>query len=379
MAVALSDILENYYNREGGQKADSMAGLVTPLYESITNTAEKYESLKGSIESSWNTGNNQTTLEAVDLVKGAVDEVGNATETLQQALNNAVSLNGLIVEIKGLVEEYNSMEKKTPVYDGNNKVTGYDYSAEQKTRRAEIEKDVEDKNKEGEQDYNNIKNTLSSISLARIENAGKSGGMFSEFIEKRRKFLSSDIDIDDLLAFCSQYQKSDYLKNYFTWDQVAQYLAGLTEGHSSRETAVLSAVGIIKLCAENGFGIKYNYGSKDIMTQIDCSGFVSWAVAQAVPGFQKRGSSGFQAKSLGANYITYAEMQGGDVLCVPGEHVMMVVQNDPLNQTVIVAEAGSPVKLRKRTYHELKWSSAGTYNAIDMTNVYERADAAARV
>ncbi len=366
--VKLSDRLNTYYNNEGGQKADSMVGLVGPLYESITNTMQKYESLKVSIQSSWSTNNNQTTVEAIDLVKDAVSKVGDATETLQGALNDAVTLNALIVEIKALVEKYNSMKPEGgPDKDGN-----MYFTSEQNADREKIAADVRDKNNEGEQQYNKIKSTLESVSLAEIENSsGK--GMFSDFVDKRRKDFSIDIDLQSLLAFGSKWQKSDYLCHYYTKEQLYQYLASITAGHTGREKAVLSAVGIIKLCAEKGFGIKYNYGSKDIMRQIDCSGFVSWVVQQAVPDFQKRGSSGFQAKSLGASYTKYSLMKPGDVLCVPGHHVMMVVKNDPSTGKVIIAHAGSPVKLVTKTYHELKYNSAGSYNAIDMTNVYARA------
>ena len=364
--VKLSDKLNTYYNSEGGKNANNMVSLVGPLLESLTNTAEKLETLKGSVETSWSTNNNKTTVEAVELVKDAVTMVSGAAETLQEALTNAVNLNGLIVAINALVDKYKNMQPDGPSDEKGER----QFSSDQIAEREKIKTDVEDKNDEGDQLYEKIKSALESVSLAAIQNTeGK--GMFSDFIETHRKFLESDIDINNLLAFCSKWQKSDYLCNYYTEEQLYSYLANLTAGRSARDTAVLSALGIIQLCAEKGFGIKYNYGSKDIMRQIDCSGFVSWVVQQAVPGFKGRGSSSFQAKDLGASDITYAEMQPGDVLCVPGHHVMMVVKNDPLTGTVIIAHAGSPVKLITKTYHELKHNSAGAYNAIDMTRVYE--------
>ena len=108
-----------------------------------------------------------------------------------------------------------------------------------------------------------------------------------------------------------------------------------------------------------------------VVSGIDCSGFVSWAINQG-------SKETFLSRPTGSllrvgNSIDYTEAQAGDILVFNNGsegHVVMVIENDPEAKEFLVVEASGSndvVLMQTRSYSSLRKNN---YIAKDLTELY---------
>lgn len=169
------------------------------------------------------------------------------------------------------------------------------------------------------------------------------------------------------------------LYDYYSEEEVEQYLNEIKSTYSGRDAAVNCALGIMQLAANVGLKLDYDWGgghtavtsNSAIATGVDCSAFASWAINQGSTNtFETRTTGGLI--SVGER-VDYSEAQKGDILVYNnGEngHVVVVIENNPETQTFIVAEAAGSdtgVILKERSYSSL---SSSSYQARDLSSIY---------
>ncbi len=172
---------------------------------------------------------------------------------------------------------------------------------------------------------------------------------------------------------------SNSLYNYISSEAVDERINAIKQAYSGRYAAVNCALGVMDLAASQGMKLDYDWGgghstvttNKHIATGVDCSGFASWAINQgAINTFNTQTTAGLI--NVG-NRIDYTQAKPGDIFVYRSDgagHVVLVVENDPQNGNVLVAEAqGSDigVVMNNRSYKEL---SNGGYQARDLTEIY---------
>ncbi len=366
------------FNSKMGSDIGAMSSSVATLQESVKDSGQKYTDVSQGISGSWTTSNNKMTIQALDLIKEAIEQIAGATEILKSALEDCGRLKEIVDKILADIEEGKPLKEAETVEDKdeNGNVIGTHRVENDQKRIDELKKEVDEYNEKGKPLLDAIIAKLATIKLSIIEATSGSGGLFTEFVEMRNKtFINSDIDIDALYELChskkiKELGENESIYNYVDKGELDLYLANLTQGTTGRDKTTLAAVGLIKFLAEKGVGINYDRGGKDPKTGIDCSGFVSWSLDQSI-NFQYIGSKNFTTDYLGAQEVYYGNLQYGDVLSSPGNHVMLVVKNDPLTETIYTAEAGAPVQIKKYSYRDLKYAFGSEgYTGLDMTNVY---------
>lgn len=150
---------------------------------------------------------------------------------------------------------------------------------------------------------------------------------------------------------------------------------------SGREKAVLSALTLIKLAADKGVKLDYEWGGShgsptlnNVLKQgADCSSFVSFLFNQG-----SNSNHNYTTATLENKYskytIPYESAQPGDILNVnssAGQHVEMIIENHPEEGYFITAEARSSkhgIELTKITYDKAK--NKRKFAAYNMDNVY---------
>lgn len=110
------------------------------------------------------------------------------------------------------------------------------------------------------------------------------------------------------------------------------------------------------------------YGTSYYYNSLDCSGFVSWAIKNGgCTNFNSaRSSSGFG--SIGPKE-SVSQVKAGDILVYPGNHVVLVVQNNAGN--IILAESsGGSGGVHYTSYNQSSYAHNSNYYFIDMSKFY---------
>lgn len=125
-------------------------------------------------------------------------------------------------------------------------------------------------------------------------------------------------------------------------------------------------IGVDENWGKTGKTFDYNWYAWNIKRNrntysYDCSGFVSWAVKNACKSnfSPLTGSKFLDFGSI----IDFKDAKPGDMMILPGEHIMLVVKNNG-NDGVIVAES-TPNKITFTSFE-----TAGKYVIVDMSNWY---------
>lgn len=166
---------------------------------------------------------------------------------------------------------------------------------------------------------------------------------------------------------------------YYSQDEVDQRLTQIKTTYSGREAAVNCTLTIMKMAADVGLKLDYDWGgghaavakTSSVASGVDCSGFVSWAINQgATQAFAPRTTSSL--KRVG-EAIEYSKAKPGDILVFndgQSGHVVLIIENDPEKELFLVTEAfgtNEGVVMLERSYSSLK---KDTYQARDLSSIY---------
>ena len=166
--------------------------------------------------------------------------------------------------------------------------------------------------------------------------------------------------------------------------------ATILREYSGREASAKSMLLPMALAAEKGLQITYEHqgtvgydktysarkaATIDIMLKgSDCNSLVSYATHQgATVPFSWLGVTEFRDRNYNKyKFDNYSDAQVADVL-LNGKHVMMVIENDPETETMIVAESTGPGNMvTKWSYQEINTGRFhGGFGAYDMSRFYE--------
>lgn len=168
--------------------------------------------------------------------------------------------------------------------------------------------------------------------------------------------------------------------------------ATILKNYSDRDASAMSILLPMALSADCGYRITYEhygtglYDTKDKDTRYsatidvmlggsDCNAVVSYGTAQgATVPFSWLDVEEFRDRDYNKYRIPYAEAQTADVLVsYNGTHVVMVIENNPENETMIIAEStGGGNMLTEWSYSEiLSGRYHGGLGAYDMSRYYE--------
>lgn len=175
---------------------------------------------------------------------------------------------------------------------------------------------------------------------------------------------------------------SDNLNNYYSPGYIEDVMNNIKNGSgSNRQKAIDSALTLIKLAADKGVKLDYDYGgahgnvtTSGLLSGTDCSSFVSYCLNQGSNKHFDETTVTFANKFAG-NSVDYVNAKPGDILNVNSSahaHVEMIVENYPAEKYFITAEASSSstgVKLTKVTYDYAK--NHYGFSAYDMSSVYK--------
>lgn len=209
----------------------------------------------------------------------------------------------------------------------------------------------------------------------------KINSLLAEIIEAKMESSVSNIDysqfnLDELISQGKTLRKlseGENLNSFYSEGYVEQVLEEIKANHTGRDAAVLSALTLIKLAADKGVKLDYNYGGNhdgtvvtisDVLKGVDCSTFVSSMMNQGSSKEIKAMWTGSLEAAYSQYTVDYSEAKPGDIINSE-KHVEMILENHPEEGYFITAEAKSSkegIIISKTTYDECRNQNQAAYN-----------------
>ena len=337
-------------------KYDSIASFIDNKVNNIEGTINKIRSI--SFDSVWSGGSYQSLTTSINT---KIEEVETGSKKLRhyaQALFKLQEYKNVQKEIASLQAALASLPD-TKEYDGERASLQQQISALQQTLR-----------------------TLRSF-ISKTLGEALIGTKYEAIYYKEYNGFVVDVNKFEDLFDNGQLKKIPEgisLYDYYTEEEVDKRLREIKDIYVGRKAAVNCALGIMEMDANKGLKLDYKWGGGHdspipnvdyVVSGIDCSGFVSWAIDQG-------SKETFLSRPTGSllrvgNSIDYTEAQAGDILVFNNGsegHVVMVIENDPEAKEFLVVEASGSndvVLMQTRSYSSLRKNN---YIAKDLTELY---------
>ena len=308
------------------------------------------------------------------IVEQGENFVSTYSEPIASQMNSLATAIDLLAKYKMIKAEIKQLEAKIASADKDDPaLSGYmSQLAELKAKKEQLKAQIESL----------LAAIITSVINQPISNFANTSGLLG--LLPVASSMSSE-EINDLLNKMGSLEKlsdSDNLANYYGEGYIEKLMDDIKNGsESNRQKAIDSSLTLIKLAADKGVKLDYDYGgahgnttTSGMLSGADCSSFVSYCLNQGSDQHFDETTATFANKFSGKS-VKYADAQPGDILNVNNSahaHVEMIVENHPDEGYFITAEASSSsvgVKLTKITYDYAE--NHYGFKAYDMSDVYK--------
>ena len=310
------------------------------------------------------------------IVEQGENFVSTYSEPIASQMNSLAAAIDLLAQYKMVKAKIEQLEAKISSADKDDpSLAGYmSELAELKAKKEELKAQIESL----------LAAIITSVINEPISNFADTSGLLGLLPSASSGASMSSGEINELLNKMDNLRKlddGDSLANYYSDGQIEKIMDDIKNSSgSNRQKAIDSALTIIKLAADKGVKVDYNFGgahgnvtTSAVLSGPDCSSFVSYCLNQASDQHFDETTKSFESR-LSGTAIAYEDAKPGDVLNVDGvhEHVEIIIENHPEERYFITAEASGRdygVKLTKLSY-----GRAGDehyhFTAYDMSGVY---------
>lgn len=226
-----------------------------------------------------------------------------------------------------------------------------------------------------------IESLLSSVAGVKIDIVE------STILETYSTSTAISTNTDELLLAMGGLRKlgeKETLASFYEEGYIQEVLADIQKNYSGRDIAVQSALALIKLAADKGVKLDYDFGgahdgtevtTNDVLKGVDCSSFASFIINQASTKSYPNMTTGTLKNNFSQYKVNYEDAKPGDLLNYhrgDNGHVEIIIENHPEEGYFITAEAKSTpdgIVLSKTSYSSCRSSGQDVYN---MDEVYDR-------